>query len=228
MTLQLYMFPTLNAHKVTIFLEETQTPYDIRMVNILEGDQTKPEFLAVNPNGRIPALVDPDAPGGPVTVFESGAILQYLGRKTGRFYPQAEQIRSRIDSWLFWQMAGLGPVSGNVNWFTRVAAKPETPVEAAEYALGRFRRETERLFGVLERGLDGQDYLAGEYSIADMCCWTWIDKYPGNGGGLEGFANVAAWHQRIAERPAVGRAVKAGLDQLNLSDEIKAKWGTKG
>ncbi len=224
MTLQLYMFPTLNAHKVTIFLEETGTPYDIRMVNILEGEQTDPDFLSINPNGRIPALVDPDAEGGPVTVFESAAILQYLGRKTGQFYPHDEQTRAQVDSWLFWQMAGLGPVSGNVNWFTRVSQKPDTPTEAIEYALGRFTRETRRLFGVLERGLADREYLCGDYSIADMCCWTWIEKYPGNGGGLDDFPNVAAWHARIAERPAVQRALQAGVDQIQVSEEMRRKW----
>ncbi len=227
MTLQLYYFPTLNGQKVTIALEEMGLPYDIRMVNILEGDQSKEDFLAINPNGRIPALVDPDGPGGPVTVFESAAILQYLGRKSGQFYPQDEARRAPIDSWLFWQMAGLGPSSGQVNWFTRVAQKPEMPPEASEYPLKRFRRETNRLFGVLERGLSGRDYLVEDYSIADMCCWTWIDKYPANGGGLDDFPNIAAWHARIAERPAVQRAMMAGLDQLDISEEIKAKWNGK-
>lgn len=227
MTLQLYMFPTLNAHKVTIALEEMGLSYDNVMVNILEGDQTAPDFLDLNPNGRIPALIDPDAEGGPVRIFESAAIMQYLGRKTGQFYPADEQTRARIDSWLFWQMAGLGPVSGNVNWFTRVSQKPDTPPEATEYAMKRFKRESKRLFGVLERGLGGGDYLVGDYSIADMCCWTWIDKYPQNGGGLDDFPAVAAWHGRIAERPAVKRALEAGLDQLNLSDEIRAKFTGK-
>lgn len=226
--LQLYYFPTLNGHKVTIFLEETGTPYEIVMVDILRNDQTKPEFLSINPNGRIPALVDPGANGGPVTVFESAAILQYLGRKTGLFYPQDERTRALIDSWLFWQMAGLGPVSGNVNWFRRVAAKPETPEVAAEYALGRFRNESNRLFGVLERGLEGREYLAGDYSIADMCCWTWVHKYPENGGGLDGFPNVAAWQARIAERPAVQRALEVGLDQLDVSEEVRKQFTMKG
>ncbi|MDG2002253.1 MAG: glutathione S-transferase N-terminal domain-containing protein [Novosphingobium sp.] len=228
MSLQLYYFPTLNGHKVTIFLEETGIPYDMVMVDIMRNDQLKPDFLAINPNGRIPAMVDPDAEGGPVTVFESAAILQYLGRKTGLYYPQDEQTRARIDSWLFWQMAGLGPVSGNVNWFQRVGAKPETPEVAVEYALGRFHKETNRLFGVLERGLEGRDYLAGDYSIADMCCWTWIDKYPQNGGGLDEFPNIAAWRERIAERPAVQRALEVGVDQLDIPEEIRTQFMTKG
>jgi len=227
-TLQLYYFPTLNGHKVTIALEEMGLSYEIRMVDILKGEQTEPDFLAINPNGRIPALIDPDAEGGPVTIFESAAILQYLGRKTGLFYPEAEQQRARIDSWLHWQMAGLGPVSGNVNWFKRASKKPEVSSEASEYALGRFHREANRLFGVLERGLDGREYLVGDYSIADMCCWTWIDKYPENGGGLASFPNVAAWHARIAERPAVQRALEAGIDLLPKELREKFREAQKG
>ncbi|MCB2074629.1 MAG: glutathione S-transferase N-terminal domain-containing protein [Novosphingobium sp.] len=223
MTLQLYYFPTLNGHKVTIALEEMGLAYDIVMVNILEGDQHKPEFLAINPNGRIPAMVDPDADGGPVTVFESAAILQYLGRKTGRFYAADEQTRAHIDSWLFWQMAGLGPISGQANWFTRVSNKPEMEeARGVDYALNRFLKETRRLFGVLERGLDGRDFLCGDYSIADMCCWTWIDKYPQNGGGLDDFPGVASWHKRIAQRPAVQRGLEAGIDLL--PDAMRRKF----
>jgi glutathione S-transferase len=228
MALQLYYFPTLNGHKVTIALEEMGLDYDLVMVNILEGDQHKPEFRTINPNSRIPALRDPHAAGGPVTVFESAAILQYLGRKAGRFYPADEQTRARIDSWLFWQMAGLGPMSGQVNYFTRVSQKAERDPLEWRYALGRYRRETERLFGVLELGLAGREYLAGDYSIADMCVWTWVDKYPANGGGLEANPAVAAWHARIAERPAVQRALDVGLDRMNVSPEVQARWGKKG
>ena len=215
MTLQLYYFPTLNAHKVTIALEEMGLTYDVVMVNILKDEQFEPDFIAINPNSRIPALVD-----GDVTVFESAAIMQYLGRKTGLFYPADEPARARIDSWLFWQMAGLGPMSGQVNYFTRTAQKPERKPEDTAFALSRYSRETRRLFGVLERGLAGRDYLAGDYSIADMCCWTWIDKYPGNGGGLADFPALAAWHQRIAGRPAVQKALAVGM----VDPEIRALW----
>ena len=144
MTLQLYYFSTLNAHKVTIALEEMGLAYDVVLVDILHDEQFLPEFTAINPNNRIPALVD-----GDVTVFESAAILQYLGRRTGLFYPADEVTRSRIDSWLFWQMAGLGPMSGQVNYFTRTAQKPERKPEEIEFALGRYRRETRRLFGAV-------------------------------------------------------------------------------
>lgn len=215
MTLKLYYFPTLNAHKVTIALEEMGLAYDVVMIDILNDEQFEPTFTAINPNNRIPALVD-----GPVTVFESAAILQYLGRKTGRFYPADEAVRARIDSWLFWQMAGLGPMSGQVNYFTRVATRPERKPEDSAFALSRYTRETKRLFGVLERGLTGREYLAGDYSIADMCCWTWVDKYPGNGGGLDLFPALAAWHARIAARPAVQRGLEVGP----ITEEMRARW----
>jgi GST-like protein len=209
MTLQLYYFPTLNGHKVTIALEEMGLPYEIKLIDILKGDQTTPEFLAINPNGRIPALVD-----GDVAIFESAAIMQYLGRKTGKFYAADERTRARIDSWLFWQMAGLGPMSGQVNFFNRAARKADRDPAETDFALHRYKRETGRLFGVLERGLQGREYLCGAYSIADMCCFTWIDKYPENGGGLDKYPAVRSWHGRIASRPAVERGLAAGLDLL--------------
>lgn len=213
--MKLYYFPTLNGHKVTIALEEMGLPYEVVLVDILSDEQLRPDFLAINPNGRIPALVD-----GDVQVFESAAILQYLGRKTGLFYPVDEPTRAQVDSWLFWQMAGLGPASGNVNWFTRAAARPGRQPADTEFALHRFLKETARLFSVLERGLQERDYLAGDYSIADMCCWTWIDKYPRNGGGLDRFPRIADWHSRIAARPAVQR----GLAVAPVPDEIRARW----
>lgn len=219
MSLTLWMFPTLNAHKVTIALEEMGLSYAIEIVDILKGEQDRPEFRALNPNGRIPVLAD-----GDVVVFESAAILQYLGRKTGRFYPDDEPTRARVDSWLFWQMAGLGPMSGQVNYFARAARNPERKPEETAFAVERYRRETARLFGVLEQALQGCDYLCGDYSIADMCCWTWIDKYPENGGGLGAFTALSAWHARIAARPAVRRALEAGLDRLQLDEATLARF----
>lgn len=203
--IRLFYFPTLNGHKVAIALEEMALPYEVEIIDILNGSQDDPAFRAVNPNGRIPALVD-----GDVHVFESAAILQYLGRKSGRFYPDDEPRRTSIDSWLFWQMAGLGPMSGQVNWFTRAAQKPGRDPSETSLAIHRFRKETERLFGVLDRALDGREYLCGDYSIADMCIWPWIEKYPDNGGGLAVRSNVARWHARIAARPAVQRALAIG------------------
>jgi len=220
---RLLYFPTLNGHKVAIALEEMGLDYEVEIVDILKGEQTTPEFLAINPNGRIPALVD-----GDVQVFESAAILQYLGRKSGQFYPSDEPARARIDSWLFWQMAGLGPMSGQVNYFTRAARKPGRDPAETSFAIHRYRRETERLFGVLESALKDRDYLCGAYSIADMCVWTWIHKYPDNGGGLAAHPAIAAWHARILERPAVQRGLNVGLDLLNVSDEERAKWTGPG
>ena len=213
--MKLYYFPTLNGHKVTIALEEMGLAYEVVMVDILADEQARPEFLAINPNGRIPALVD-----GDVRLFESAAILQYLGRKSGLFYPADEPVRALVDSWLFWQMAGLGPSSGNVNWFSRAAAKAGREPAETGFALHRFRKEAARLFGVLERGLEGRDYLAGDYSIADMCCWPWINKYPENGGGLDGFPRLAAWHARIAARHAVQRALAVSP----VSEDTRSRW----
>ena len=207
MTIQLHMFPTLNAYKVTIALEEMGLAYEVVPVDILGGGQDAPEFRAINPNGKMPALVD-----GAIVVFESAAILQYLGRKTGLFYLADEKVRTRIDSWLFWQMSGLGPSSGNLNWFRRAAAKPGRDSAETSLAIHRFEAETSRLFDVLEQGLFSGDYLCGDYSIADMCCWTWINRYPENGGGLTNRPALAAWHQQIAKRPAVQRALLVGQD----------------
>lgn len=221
MSLRLLYFPTLNGHKVAIALEEMGLDYEIEIIDILNGGQDAPAFRAVNPNGRIPALVD-----GDVRVFESGAILQYLGRRTGQFYPAVEAVRARIDSWLFWQMAGLGPMSGQVNWFARAAQKSERGPAETSLALHRFGKETERLFDVLEEALSGREHLCGDYSIADMCVWPWIDKYPDNGGGLAARPNLAGWHARIGRRPAVRRALQVAMDAL--SDEVKAKWVKPG
>lgn len=207
--MRLLYFPTLNGHKVAIALEEMGLPYTVEIVDILNGGQDAPAFRAINPNGRIPALVD-----GDVRVFESAAILQYLGRRSGQFYPADEPTRTAIDSWLFWQMSGLGPMSGQVNWFTRAAQKPGRDPAETSLAIHRFRKETGRLFGVLEEALTGRDYLCGAYSIADMCVWPWIEKYPENGGGLAAHPNIAAWHVRIAARPAVQRALAIGRDGL--------------
>jgi GSH-dependent disulfide-bond oxidoreductase len=222
MSLQLYYFPTLNGQKVTIFLEETGLPYEIVPVNILRGEQHRTSYLAINPNGTIPALVD-----GEVTVFESAAILQYLGRKTGRFYPADEPTRARIDSWLFWQMSALGPMSGQVNWFERAARKEGRDPAETSLPIHRFRKATERLFRVLEHSLEDREYLCGGYSIADMCCWTWIDKYPGNGGGLDRYPALQAWHERIAERPAVGRALTVGLELFEFTPEEARPFQTE-
>ena len=208
---QLYYFPTPNGHKVSIALEEMSLPYEVVKVDILAGDQLKPEFLALSPNGRIPALVDREPNGERIVIFESGAILQYLGRKTGRFYPSNEAQRCWVDAWVFWQMAGLGPMAGQVNWFVRLSNKPDRDARDYVYPIKRYVKEVRRLYDVLDRQLAGREYICDDYSIADMACWPWIDKYHGQIGNIDEFPNVSAWRERIAARPAVQRALKIGM-----------------
>jgi glutathione S-transferase len=188
--------------------------YKIVMVDILKGEQHQPEFLKISPNGRIPGIVDHDASGERVVIFESGAILQYLGRKSGLYYPLSEAKRSWVDAWVFWQMAGLGPMSGQVTWFKRAAAKPGRDPRDCSYAIHRYTKEVKRLYGVLERQLTGRDYICDDYSIADMASWPWVDQYHGYAGDLEDYPGIKAWHRRIGARPAVHRALKLGMDTL--------------
>lgn len=208
--LQLHYFPTPNGRKVSIALEEMGLPYEIVPVNILAGEQQRPEFLAVSPNGRIPALVDTGANGERVRLFESGAILQYLGRSSGLFYPAGEAARSWVNSWVFWQMAGLGPMAGQLSWFIRVSKVPDRDPRDYEYPIVRYCKEVRRLYGVLDRALAGFDFICGDYSIADMASWPWIDQYRDQIGGLGDFPNIVAWYERIAARPAVLRAMAIG------------------
>jgi GST-like protein len=214
MTLQVYYFPTINGQKVTIALEEMGLPYEILLVDIMANAQSDPAFLAISPNGRIPAMVDVTPSGERVAIFESGAILQYLGRKTGLFYSQQESKRAWIDAWVFWQMAGLGPMSGQVNWFKRVSQVPGRDPRDYAYPIKRYTKEVRRLYEVLDRQLAGRDYLCDEYSIADMASWTWVDKYHTQLGELTQFPNIHAWHARIAARPAVQRALQVAVDEV--------------
>jgi glutathione S-transferase len=209
--LKLYYFPTPNGRKISIALEEMGLPYEIVPVNITQGEQQKPEFLEISPNNRIPALVDRAPDGTRIKLFESGAILQYLGRKSGLLYPTDEAARCWVDSWLFWQMAGLGPMAGQLSWFTRVSNIPDRDARDYSYPLHRYRKEVLRLYGVLERALRGERYLCGDYSIADIASWTWVDQYRDQIGGLADFPGVAEWHVRIAERPATQRGLKVWM-----------------
>ncbi len=206
--IQLHYFPSPNGRKVSIALEEMGLAYECRIVDIMNGGQHDPGFLRLSPNGRIPALVD-----GDVTLFESGAILQYLGRKSGAFYPADEKGRAWVDSWLHWQMAGLGPMTGQLNWFLRVAADTERDPKDSAYAIKRYTREMRRLYHVLEGQLAAREFLCDAYSIADMASWPWINRYAENLGGFADFPNIAAWHDRIAARPAVLRAMAIGLGE---------------
>jgi len=204
--IELFFWPTSNGLKITIMLEECRLPYVIRPVNINRGDQFKPEFLAISPNNRMPAITDPDGPDGrPISLFESGAILQYLGRKAGRFYPEGRGA-SKVDQWLFWQVAHLGPTLGQLDHFRDYTGGN------ADYPIERFTREAYRLYGVMERGLENGDYLGGRYSIADMASWTWARNYEKRGLDIADFPKVKAWIERVGARPGVARGARIGED----------------
>jgi GST-like protein len=206
-TIDVHFWPTPNGIKVTIMLEECGLPYKLIPVNIGKGDQFKPEFLQIAPNNRMPAIVDPDGPGGqPISVFESGAILQYLGRKTGKFYPTDERKRVAVEEWVFWQMAGLGPMAGQANHFRNYAP------EKILYGINRYTDEVNRLYGVLNKRLAGRDYICDEYTIADMMSFPWVRRYEHQGQDLAEFPNIAKWIERMNARPAVARGVEAGAE----------------
>ena len=197
--IDLYYWTTPNGHKITIFLEEAGLPYSIKPVNISTGEQFKPEFLRISPNNRIPAIVDNDpADGkGPLSVFESGAILQYLAEKAGKFLPADARGRSDVMQWLFWQMGGLGPMAGQNGHFNNYAP------EKIPYAIQRYVKETERLYGVLDERLTGREFIAGDYSIADMASYPWIVPHERHGQNLDDFPNLKRWFLALGQRPAV-------------------------
>lgn len=213
--IDLYYWPTPNGWKITIMLEETGLPYRVRYVRIGAGEQFAPAFLAIAPNNRMPAIVDPEGPGGAaLSIFESGAILQYLGRKTGQFYPQEDPARAEVEQWLMWQMAGVGPMAGQAHHFLNYAP------EDAPYAKKRYADEVNRLYGVLDDRLRGRDYVAGEYSIADMAIWPWAQGWSRQAQTEEDMAampNLMAWLDRMAARPAVARGHAVGREE-------RAKW----
>jgi GST-like protein len=200
--IDVHYWTTPNGHKVTIFLEEAGLKYKIIPVNIGKGEQFKTDFLTVSPNNRIPAIVDHDPPGGgkPIPVFESGAILVYLAEKTGKFIPK--DIRGRVAAleWLFWQMGGLGPMSGQNNHFSNYAT------DKIQYAMDRYRNEVNRLYGVMNKRLADHEYLAGEYSIADMACYPWVVPWERQGQKISDFPHLKRWFDVIAKRPAVVKA----------------------
>jgi GST-like protein len=200
--IQLYYWPTPNGHKVTLFLEETGMPYELLPVNIGKGDQFKPDFLAFSPNNRMPAIVDtePKGDGAPIAVFESGAILLYLAEKAGKFI--GTDLRSRVEvlQWLFWQMGGLGPMAGQNNHFAHYAP------EKIPYAIERYVKETGRLFAVLDHRLKDREFMAGDYSIADMASYPWTTAYERMGQKIEDFPNLKRWQDAIKARPATVRA----------------------
>ena len=200
--IELHTWSTPNGRKVSVMLEEVGLPYSVHPVNIAKDEQFRPEFLAISPNNRIPAIVDPDGPGGRFSLFESGAILIYLGEKTGKLIPQDPAARYTALQWLMWQMGGLGPMLGQTHHFLR-AAKEEVP-----YAINRYKTETRRLYGVLDKRLAQAEYLAGEYSIADIACYPWVARHEWHQVELSDFANVRRWYDAIGVRPAVQRGMK--------------------
>ena len=220
MAIDLYYWTTPNGHKIAIFLEEARLPYTIIPIDIGKGEQFQPEFLNISPNNRIPAIVDRDpADGGnPISVFESGAILTYLGEKTGQFLPAG--VRDKVDvlQWLHWQMGGLGPMLGQNHHFSQYAP------EKIPYAIDRYVNETHRLYGVLNKRLKDRTFVAGNYSIADMAMYPWIVPYEKQGQNLDEFPHLKRWFETIAERPAVKAAyakAKAINSSTGMSDEAK-------
>jgi GST-like protein len=221
--IDLHYWPTPNGHKVTMFLEEAGLDYTLKPVNIGKGDQFKPDFLAIAPNNRMPAIVDhaPAGGGAPVSLFESGAILLYLAEKTGRFIARDVAGRAEVLQWLFWQMGGLGPMLGQNHHFTQYAP------EKVPYAIDRYVKETNRLYGVFDRRLADRPFVAGaDYTIADMASYPWIVPYEKQGQRLEDFPNLQRWFHAIAERPAT-KAAYARAPEINpdfgktLSEEAK-------
>lgn len=201
-----YFWTTPNGYKVLTFLEETGIPYRIVPVNISKGEQFEPGFLRISPNNKMPAIVDssPGVPGVPISVFESGAILLYLAEKTGRFLPKDLAGRSEVFQWLFWQIGGLGPMLGQNLHFGQYAP------EKLPYAIDRYVKETSRLFKVLDKRLTDREFIAGDYSIADMATYPWVFKYPYLQLGLEDYPNLERWFESIEQRPAVARAYEIG------------------
>jgi len=224
--IDLYYAATPNGRKITIILEELELPYAIYPINIGRGDQFKPEFLAISPNNKIPAIVDPEGPENkPVSIFESGAILKYLAEKFGKFYGASWSERIKIDEWLFWQVGGFGPMLGQNNHFSRYAP------EKIPYAIKRYQDESHRLYRVLDTQLNkqaelGKHYVAGDYSIADIAIFDWSRGSDNHGIDIAEFPSFAAWRQRITDRPAVQRALGITLEpsqQISAATDKEAQ-----
>ena len=222
--IEFYHWPTPNGHKITIFLEEAGLAYNLHSVDIGKGDQFKPEFLAISPNNRIPAIVDtaPADGGKPVSLFESGAILLYLAEKTDLFLPKDLRGRSEVLQWLFWQVGGLGPMSGQNGHFAIYAP------EKIPYAIDRYVRETNRLYGVMNKRLADRPFLAGEYSIADMASYPWVVPYERYGQDLNQFPHLKRWFEAIKARPAVAKVyanVEPSYSKPRSPEEMKILFG---
>lgn len=215
--IDLYYAPTPNGWKITIMLEECSLPYRIIPVNLGKGDQFKPEFLAISPNNRMPVIVDDDGPKGEkISVFESGAILLYLGEKTGKFLPSLQIDRIKVLEWLFWQVGGLGPMAGQVSHFVNYA--PNFPGDHS-YSEKRYKNEYDRLLGVMNNILSEREYLAGEYSVADMASFPWVTAYKRYEVDLNKFKEVRRWFDTLKNRPAVRKGMDVGKDERTFSQK---------
>ena len=216
--IELWYWPTPNGWKVSIALEEMGLAYEMKPINIGAGEQFTSAFQAISPNGRMPAIVDPDGPDGqPLAIFESGAILQYLAIKSGRFYPQDPRGKAEVDQWLFWQVGGLGPMAGQTHHFRQYAPALIKDQRQIAYGVRRYTDETHRLYGVMNTRLADRDYLAGDYSIADMAAWPWILP-EAQGQDLAEFPHLGAWMQRVGARPAV-------IAGRGLGDDLRRNLG---
>jgi GST-like protein len=216
--IEVFFWPTPNGFKITIMLEECGLPYTITPVNIAKGDQFKPDFLAIAPNNRMPAIIDPEGPGGrPISVFESGAILQYLGRKAGKFYPQEERKRVEVEEWLYWQMANLGPMAGQAHHFRLYAP------EKLEYAINRYTNECRRLYGIMDKRLASREFLCGALSIADFACVGWTRRWERQGQDPNEFPHVQRWLETLQARPATARGLAVKVEDYGKIDYTKDK-----
>ncbi|MFC7703924.1 glutathione S-transferase N-terminal domain-containing protein [Plastorhodobacter daqingensis] len=223
--IDLYYWPTPNGWKISIALEEMGLPYAVHLINIGAGEQFAPDFLKIAPNNRMPAIVDPEGPDGqPISIFESGAILQYLARKTGQFGGASERDRVAVEQWLMWQMGGLGPMAGQAHHFLKYAPAMDPPNDLP-YAKDRYRNEVARLYGVLDRKLAQTAYVAGDfYSIADMAIWPWASLWEGQQQTLDDKPNLRRWLEELAARPAVQRGMAVAAEKrANIQSDRKAQ-----
>ena len=207
--IELYSSSTPNGRKITIMLEELGVPFNLNYVRLSRREQFRPEFLAISPNNKIPAIVDPEGPGGePISIFESAAIMKYLAIKFGQFYPNDPRAQVKVDEWLFWQMGGFGPFLGQAHHFIHDAP------EKLPYAIKRYKDEAARLYGVLNRQLEGREFVAGDYSIADMAILGWAHRHPRHQIDLNDFPNVKRWYDMLMARPAVQQGIKAAEEPV--------------